>query len=86
MHNYNEGGLVNVGFGEDITIRDLAQLIKKVIGFKGEIQLDRTKPDGTPRKLLDVSKLNNLGWKATISLEDGLKKIYEEIKELRWIS
>lgn len=86
MHNYNEGGLVNVGIGEDITILDLAQLIKKVIGFQGEIQLDRTKPDGTPRKLLDVSKLNNLGWQATISLEDGIKKIYEEIKELNWIS
>jgi len=69
---------VNVGTGEDIKIKDLAILIKDIIGFKGEIMHDLTKPDGTPRKLLDVSKINQLGWKAKTSLEEGILKTYEE--------
>jgi len=69
---------VNVGTGKDITIKDLAILIKDIVGFKGEITHDLTKPDGTPRKLLDVSKINQLGWKAKTSLEEGILKTYEE--------
>jgi GDP-L-fucose synthase len=84
MENYNELGLVNIGVGEDVTILQLAQLIQKIVGYEGEIKLDPTKPDGTPRKLMDVQKLTNLGWKASISLEEGIKKVYEEIKDTQW--
>lgn len=84
MNNYNEAGLVNIGIGEDISILDLARLVKKIVGFEGEILTDTTKPDGSPRKLMDVSKLNKLGWKANISLKEGIKKVYEEIKDLNW--
>ena len=84
MENYNESGLVNIGIGEDISILDLAQLVKKIVGFEGEILTDTTKPDGTPRKLMDVSKLNGLGWKAKISLEEGIQKVYQEIKDKVW--
>ncbi|MDA0273066.1 MAG: GDP-L-fucose synthase [Proteobacteria bacterium] len=68
---------INIGTGVDVTIRELAETIKKVVGFEGELKFDATKPDGTPRKLLDVSKINSLGWQAKISLEDGLKSTYE---------
>ena len=81
MQNYNEAGLVNIGVGEDILILDLAKLVKQIVGFEGEILTDISKPNGTPRKLMDVSKLTNLGWKASISLEEGIKKVYEEVKE-----
>ncbi|MEY4011015.1 MAG: hypothetical protein RIT22_139 [Bacteroidota bacterium] len=84
MKNYNESGLVNIGVGEDISILDLAKMVKEIVGFSGEIITDSTKPDGTPRKLMDVSKLTNLGWKATISLEEGIKKVYEEIRDKNW--
>lgn len=84
MDNYNEAGLVNIGVGEDISIFDLAKMVKQIVGFEGDIITDTTKPDGTPRKLMDVSKLNHLGWKASISLEDGIKKVYEEIKDHNW--
>lgn len=84
MQNYNEPGFLNVGTGEDITIRDLALLIKDIVGYRGEIIQDTSKPDGTPRKLMDVSKLNALGWKASISLEEGIKKVYEEVKNNSW--
>jgi len=67
---------VNIGTGKDVKIKDLANLIKDIVGFKGEIKHDLTKPDGTPRKLLDVSKINQLGWKAKTSLEEGIKKVY----------
>ncbi len=77
MNIYDDGEIVNIGTGEDIVIKDLANLIKKIVGFKGEIMNDMTKPDGTPRKLLDVSKLHSLGWKHKILLEDGIKKTYE---------
>ena len=79
MKIYNESGLVNVGCGEDITIKDLALLIKKVTGFNGELKFDTTKPDGTPRKLMDVSKINKLGWKYSISLEYGIKSVYADV-------
>lgn len=84
METYNESGLVNIGVGEDISILDLAKMIKKIVGYEGEILTDTSKPDGTPRKLMDVSKLTNLGWKASIGLEDGIKKVYEEIKDRNW--
>lgn len=84
MENYNDSGLVNIGIGEDISILELAQLVKKTVGFEGDILTDTTKPDGTPRKLMDVSKLNGLGWKAKISLEEGIQKVYEEIKDSEW--
>jgi len=84
MENYNEAGLVNIGVGEDISIFDLAIMVKKIVGFNGDIITDTTKPDGTPRKLMDVSKLNKLGWTANISLEKGIKKVYEEIKNNNW--
>lgn len=84
MDNYNEAGLVNIGVGEDISILNLAKLVKNIVGFEGEIITDTSKPDGTPRKLMDVSKLNSFGWKATISLEEGVKKVYEEIKNRDW--
>ena len=78
MHEYNEAGLLNVGTGKDLTINELASVIKKVVGYEGKIEHDTTKPDGTPRKLLDVSKLAALGWTAKISLEDGLRKVYKQ--------
>ncbi len=84
METYNEEGILNIGVGEDISILDLAILVKQIIGFEGTISTDPFKPDGTPRKLMDVSKLTQLGWKANISLEVGIKKVYEEIKDLNW--
>lgn len=86
MQNYSEPGLVNIGTGVDIEIRELALLIKDIVGYDGTIEHDLTKPDGTPRKLLDVSKLHNLGWKASISLEDGLRKVYSDFREIAPIS
>jgi GDP-L-fucose synthase len=84
MENYNEPGLVNIGVGEDISILDLAKLIQKTVGYEGEIILDTTKPDGTPRKLMDVTKLNSFGWKASITLDEGVRKVYEEVKDRNW--
>jgi GDP-L-fucose synthase len=84
MENYNDSGLVNIGIGEDISILDLAYLVKKIVGFEGNILTDSTKPDGTPRKLMDVSKINDLGWKAKITLEEGIQKVYETIKNNDW--
>jgi GDP-L-fucose synthase len=78
MQNYNEEGLVNIGTGEDISIRDLAILIKDIIGFEGEIKFDTSRPDGTPRKLMDVSKLHSKGWKHKIELADGIKLAYQD--------
>ena len=77
MQNYNEPEIVNIGTGEDITIKELADLIRSIIGFNGEIIWDTTKPDGTPRKLLDVNKLNSLGWKSCLSLKEGIEKTYK---------
>jgi GDP-L-fucose synthase len=77
MENYNSPELINVGCGEEIRIRDLAELIGRATGFAGGIEWDTTKPDGTPRKLLDVSKLTNLGWRAKIGLEQGIHETYQ---------
>ena len=78
MRNYNEHKHVNIGTGTDISIKDLALLIQKTTGYTGELKYDLSKPDGTPRKLLDVNLLNNLGWKHKISLEEGIRLVYED--------
>ena len=78
MQNYDEEGLVNIGTGEDISIKDLALLVKDIIGYPGEIKFDTTRPDGTPRKLMDVTKLHSKGWKHTIELSEGIKLAYED--------
>jgi GDP-L-fucose synthase len=77
MQNYNEKGFVNIGSGEEIAIKELAYLIKEIVGFEGEIQFDTTKPDGTPRKLTDTTRLNNLGWKHKIQLKAGIQEVYQ---------
>ena len=78
MKNYNEPGLVNIGVGNDVSIKELAEMIKTITGYEGKIVFDTSKPDGTPRKLLDVSKLAQLGWKASIDLKTGVETVYKE--------
>ena len=80
MQHYNEPGLVNIGVGHDISILELAQLVSRTVGYEGSIEHDLTKPDGTPRKLMDVSKLHGFGWQAKIGLEEGVRSVYEEVK------
>ena len=82
MENYNESELVNIGTGEDVTIKNLADLVKQIVGFQGNIIWDTSKPDGTPRKLMDVSKLHGLGWHHKIALEDGIKLAYQDFLKL----
>ncbi|AEI45259.1 GDP-L-fucose synthase [Paenibacillus mucilaginosus] len=77
MNTYNESDIVNIGVGEDISIRELAEKIQQIVGYTGDVVYDSSKPDGTPRKLVDVTKLNGLGWKANISLDEGLASTYE---------
>ncbi len=84
METYNEKGLVNIGWGNDVTILELGQLIKKIVGYEGELKFDATKPDGTPRKLMDVTKLANFGWKASITLEKGIEMVYNDVKDTVW--
>lgn len=81
MQNYSGEQHVNIGTGTDLSIKELALLIQKIIGYKGEIKNDLSKPDGTPRKLMDVSFLHSLGWKHTIELEEGIKAVYEDFKK-----
>jgi GDP-L-fucose synthase len=81
MNNYDEKQFVNIGIGEDLSIKDLAELIKDVIGYKGTISFDSSKPDGTPRKLMDVSKLHALGWKHQVSLREGIQLAYADFLE-----
>lgn len=83
MEHYDEPTLINIGTGEDISIKDLALLIKKVIGYEGALTFDSSKPDGTPRKLMDVSKLHKLGWKHKVELEQGIKLAYEDFLDIR---
>lgn len=78
MENYSEPELVNVGTGEDISIKDLALLIKDIVGFEGDLRFDTSKPDGTPRKLMDVNKLHSYGWKHQIGLREGISSVYEQ--------
>ena len=80
MENYNERHLINIGTGHDLTIKDLALLIKDVLGYDGELVFDTTKPDGTPRKLMDVTKLHDLGWKHQVELREGIAMAYEDFK------
>jgi GDP-L-fucose synthase len=77
MKNYDDGEIVNVGSGEEVSIKALAEMIQKVIGYRGIIDWDQTKPDGTPRKLLDCSKIHKMGWKPTHTLESGIRTTYE---------
>lgn len=79
MNNYSDSGFLNIGTGIDLTIGELAELIKKISGFTGTLRFDASKPDGTPRKLLDVSAIHNLGWKHRISLEEGIGKVWQEV-------
>ena len=80
LQNYNEKGLVNIGCGEDVSIKEIAEIIATEVSYKGKFEFDTSKPDGTPRKLMDTSKINNLGWKAKISLVDGIRRTIDEIK------
>ena len=84
MEHYSEQGLVNIGTGEDVTIKELAELIQGIVGFTGSIKWNTDKPNGTPRKLMDVSKINSFGWKASIDLPTGIKMVYESIKNTNW--
>jgi GDP-L-fucose synthase len=82
LKNYNEKGIVNIGCGTDISIKELAELIVTEVGYKGQIIFDTTKPDGTPRKLMDPTKINTLGWKYSLNLIDGIKKTIKEVENL----
>lgn len=84
MEHYSEQGLVNIGTGDDVTIKELAELIQGIVGYTGSIRWNTDKPDGTPRKLMDVSKINSFGWKASIDLPTGIKMVYESIKDTNW--
>ncbi len=81
LRNYNEAGHVNIGWGSDVSIKEVAEIIAREVGYKGILEFDTTKPDGTPRKLLDTTKINNLGWKPLIKLEEGISKTIEEVKD-----
>ncbi|MCK4788052.1 MAG: GDP-L-fucose synthase [Desulfobacteraceae bacterium] len=81
MDNYDKPEIINVGCGEDMPIRELARLVKKIVGFNGEIVFDKSKPDGAPQKLLDSTKITNLGWKVKISLEEGIMRTHNWYKE-----
>ncbi len=80
MKEYNENSFINIGTGLEVSIKELAKIIKKLVEFEGEVVWNTEKPDGTPRKLMDVSKLHQLGWKHTIELEEGIKKVYSDYK------
>ena len=86
MKNYSEEGLINIGVGEDLSIKELAEMIKEITGYKGKIIFDVSKPDGTPRKLMDVTKLSTLGWKASIGLKEGIASVYKEkfLNKIEW--
>ena len=81
LQNYNEAGHVNVGWGSDVSIKQVAETIASEVGYKGTLEFDTTKPDGTPRKLLDTTKINNLGWKPSIKLEDGIRSTIMEVAD-----
>jgi GDP-L-fucose synthase len=83
MNNYNEKELINIGVGQDLTIKELAETIKEIIGYEGNIEFDTTKPDGTPQKLLDVSKIHHLGWKHKVELKEGIKLAYADFLNMK---
>jgi GDP-L-fucose synthase len=85
MQHYNEAGFINIGTGKDISIYDLAYLIKNIVGYTGDITFNPQMPDGTPRKLMDVSKINSMGWKHTIELEHGIQMVYTEADKSKWV-
>jgi len=84
MQEYEGEEWFNIGTGEDISIKDLALTIKDVVGFTGELRFDASKPDGTPRKLMDVSKLHSVGWKHKIELKQGIEAVYKEVKTMKF--
>jgi GDP-L-fucose synthase len=79
MRNYNESSLINIGSGQEVSIKELAYLIAEIIDYEGEIKFDHTKPDGTPRKLLDSKKINQIGWSAKLNLREGIVKTIDEV-------
>ena len=81
LQNYNEAGHVNIGWGEDFSIKELANIVATEVGYTGSLEFDTTKPDGTPRKLLDTTKINNLGWKPSIKLQEGIRRTIAEVKD-----
>jgi GDP-L-fucose synthase len=84
LSEYDGNEWLNIGTGTDISIKDLAKLIQEIVGFEGELRFDATKPDGTPRKLMDVSKLHKLGWSHKIDLAEGIKKVYQEVQNMEF--
>jgi GDP-L-fucose synthase len=82
LQNYNEHGLVNIGCGTDISIKELAELIVAEVGYEGKLVFDTTKPDGTPRKLMDITKINHFGWRSKISLIEGLNSTIKEFTKI----
>ncbi len=85
MEHYESPEIVNIGTGEDVTIKELAETIQRIVGYGGELAWDATKPDGTPRKLLDVSRVHDLGWHHAIGLEDGIRRVYETADTSSWV-
>jgi GDP-L-fucose synthase len=81
LQNYNEPGHVNIGWGSDVSIKQVAETIASEVGYQGILEFDTTKPDGTPRKLLDTTKINNLGWKPSIKLEDGIRRTIMDVAD-----
>jgi GDP-L-fucose synthase len=81
LQNYNKVGILNIGWGEDVSIKEIAELIAAEVGYKGSLVFDNTKPDGTPRKLLDTTKINNLGWKPSITLKEGIRRTIAEVAD-----
>ena len=78
MDNFSDSGIVNIGTGSDVSIKELAELIKLIVGYNGSLGFDTSKPDGTPRKLLNVNKMESLGWTYSIGLEEGVRQVYEQ--------
>ena len=84
MDNYSDGETINVGYGSDISILELANLVKEIVGYKGEIRLDASKPDGTPKKLMSSQRINQLGWQPKIDLKSGIESVYEAVDKSEW--
>ena len=85
MDSYESAEIINIGTGEDVTIRQLAETIQEIVGYNGLLDFDTSKPDGTPRKLLDVSRLHGLGWRHRIDLKDGIASVYQSVDKSDWV-